>query len=224
MRKAGSAQIREDLLGASGTDNATREIITALDNFVAGNLDERDGLCVAGLKTHRRASGNVEAEAIGGDAVKRKLRVGLDEVVVAADLDGAVALAGDLETDAPTAGVESDGRICLDRDDGAGLLLNVVSGGLGQGEEILRGNGEEAAVEGASEVAVVRANGVVDGYEIGAGGKSALDLDLVESRQDGGLDMAATKHGCAEGHEVRNSVGAITDEFLEVVGDESLGG
>jgi hypothetical protein len=54
---------------------------------------------------------------------------------------------------------------------------------------------------------------VVDGDEVGAGGEGALDHQLVEACDDGGLDMAATEHGLANGHEIGDGVVAIADKL-----------
>ena len=49
---------------------------------MAGDLDEGDSLGVAGLEADGGAGGDVEAVAVGLDAVERELGVGFDEVVV----------------------------------------------------------------------------------------------------------------------------------------------
>jgi hypothetical protein len=82
---------------------------------------------------------------------------------------------------------------------------------------------------------------MVHGDEVGACGEGALDHEFGERSDDGGLDMAATEHGLAHGHEVRDHVLAIANElyafrkrtirscarnqgayFLQVVCDQSL--
>ena len=57
---------------------------------------------------------------------------------------------------------------------------------------------------------------MVDGDEVCARGKGALDLELGEGAYDGREDMAATEHGLANGHEVGNGVPAIADELYAV--------
>lgn len=197
MGEAGGLQVGDDLLGAAGAHDARGEAVAALDDAVAGDLDEGDGLGVAGLEAHRGAGGDVEAEAVGGDAVERELRVGLDEVVVRADLDGPVALARDPEPDAPPALVQLDGLGRLDGHHGAGLPFHRVGLGRGQREALRARDGQEASVQGPGEVAVVGADGVVDGDEVGPCGKSAFDLDLVQGGQDRRLHVAAAEHGGA---------------------------
>lgn len=209
MRKAGPLEVRNDLLGAPVLDAARGQVVAAADDLVAANLDERDRLGIARLEADRGAGGDVEAEAVRAGAVKLELRVRLDEVVVRADLHRSVALAGDLETDAATALVERD--LFLGHDDGAGLLGGLIVGGVGQGEDLLVRHGEEAGVQGAVQVPVVGADGVVDGDEIRASGKGALDLDLTEGAADGGQDVAAAQHGGAQAHEVGDGVITIAD-------------
>jgi hypothetical protein len=54
---------------------------------------------------------------------------------------------------------------------------------------------------------------VVDGDEVGAHGKGALDHHLGQRRDDRRLDVAATKHGLANGHEVRDRMVPIANEL-----------
>jgi hypothetical protein len=71
-------------------------------------------------------------------------------------------------------------------------------------------------------VAVVGADGVVHGDEVRAGGKGALDLDLMEGATYFREDVAASQHGGPEGHEVGDGVLAIAYQLLEVAGNECL--
>ena len=86
----------------------------------------------------------------------------------------------------------------------------------------MAGDGEEAAVQGAMQVPVVGADGVVDGDEIGAGGKRAFDLNFVKGVAYVGVYVPAAEHGGAHGHEVCDGVVSIADEFVDVVCDECL--
>jgi hypothetical protein len=54
---------------------------------------------------------------------------------------------------------------------------------------------------------------VVNGDEVRAHGKGALNHHLGERRDDRGLHVAATQHGLANGHEVRDRVVAIANEL-----------
>ena len=54
---------------------------------------------LAGLEAHRRAGGDVEPHALGALAVELQRLVGLEEMIVAADLDRPVAGVGDLDGD-----------------------------------------------------------------------------------------------------------------------------
>jgi hypothetical protein len=54
---------------------------------------------------------------------------------------------------------------------------------------------------------------MVDGDEIGACGEGTFDHQLGERRDNRGLHMTATKHGPANGHEVRDCMVAIADEL-----------
>lgn len=67
-------------------DVARCEVVAAFDDFVAANLDERNGFGVAGLEPDACSCGNVEPEAVGSDAVKLQLGVRFYEVVMGPDL------------------------------------------------------------------------------------------------------------------------------------------
>jgi hypothetical protein len=54
---------------------------------------------------------------------------------------------------------------------------------------------------------------VVDGDQIGARGKGALDHHLGERCDNRGLDVAATQHGRANGHKVRDRVVPIANQL-----------
>jgi hypothetical protein len=54
---------------------------------------------------------------------------------------------------------------------------------------------------------------MVNGDEVRASRKGALDHQFRQRCDYRGLDMAATEHGLANGHEVRDRVVAIADEL-----------
>lgn len=85
-------------------------------------------------------------------------------MVVAADLDRPVPLAGDLESHPPAAAVALD--MGLQRHDSSWLARRLVILGMRQGEEIRVGNGQERAVERAGKITIVTGNGVVDRHQI----------------------------------------------------------
>lgn len=203
-------------------DDAAGNAVAALDDHVPANLDDGDGLAVAGLEAYGRTGRNVEAVAVGLDAVELEERVGLDEMVVAANLHGAVSLVDNAQTSLTAARVELNAA--PDSHDGAGLTDGLVFGGRGDGwEERFVGNGEEGAVESFLDVAIIRGDGVVDGHEVGAVVEGALNLDLLEARGHGGEDVPATQHLLALVHERGDGVCAISDELMNVIGDEGRG-
>jgi len=191
--KAGLLEACDDVLDTMALDGTGGEVVAAADHLAAANLNEGDRLGIARLKAHGRAGGDVETVAIGFAAVKLELRVHLDEVVVRADLNGAVASARDAQADARAVLVHDNAA--LNGDDGTGLAVELVLGVGRQREGLIVRDGQEAAVEGAAQVAVVGGDGVVDGDEVGAHGKRALDLNLPQSAADGGQDMATPEHG-----------------------------
>ena len=85
---------------------AVSEVIAAANDAVAGDINKADGLDVARLKSHRGAGGDIQPPAVGFGSIELQRRVGFDEVVVAADLDWAIAEVGDREFDRCAAGVQ----------------------------------------------------------------------------------------------------------------------
>ena len=87
VQEAAGPQLLDDGGGDGGVpDGAGGQRVAAADVLLAGDLDEGDGLGVAGLEAHAGAGGDVEAVAVRARAVEEELRVGFDEVVVRADL------------------------------------------------------------------------------------------------------------------------------------------
>ena len=83
--------VLESRRAAGFIDWSVGQVVAAADDPVAGNVDQVDRTRFSGFESHGGARGDVQPLAIGGVAVEREAGVGLDEVVMAADLDGAVA-------------------------------------------------------------------------------------------------------------------------------------
>src|SRR5579871_1111410 len=81
---------------------------SAADDPGAGNGNERHGLRLPGLEADGGACGDVEASAVCGGAIEFERAVRFAEVVVAADLDRAIAAIRDAEPDRGAPGVELD--------------------------------------------------------------------------------------------------------------------
>lgn len=221
MREPSLLEPRDDLVCAGGVDGTGGEVVPAAHDAAPRDLDERDGLGIAGLEAHRRAGRDVEAAAVRELAVEGELGVRLDEVVVAAHLDRAIPSARDRELDAAASRVERH-ALALHHEHRPRGTRGVVGGGRVRREGGGGGQGQEAAVEGLGEVPVGGGDGVVHGHEVRAGGERALDHDLVQRAHDGREHVAAAQHRGPDGHEVRHRVLAIADELLQVVGDEGL--
>lgn len=99
----------------------------------------------------------------------------------------------------------------LNRNHRAGHLLRHEILRVRVGECLGRGDGQETAIQGALEVALVATDRVVHGYQVGTGGESSLDLELDEGCQYGGEDVAAAEHCFADGHQIGDGVLAIAD-------------
>ena len=70
--------------------------------------DQLDFALLAGLEAHGGARGDVEPKASRRRAIEAQRAVGLEEVVVRADLDRPVAGVGDLHLERRAAGVDLD--------------------------------------------------------------------------------------------------------------------
>lgn len=189
MREPGLLQVRDDGFDAVEINMPRGEVVSATNHAMTANLDERDGLGVAGLESHRRAGRDVEAAAVRQLTVERELRVRLDEVVMASHLDRSVPCARDLDPDASPPFVE--GNAALDHHHGPGGVLGVVYRRRRPREQIGRRHGQEAAVERLGEVPVLRGDRVVHGDQICACRERALDLDLVQRAHDRRQHVAA---------------------------------
>jgi hypothetical protein len=89
-------------------ERAVHESAVAEDSARAAELDEGDFLLFARLEADGRAGGDVEATAVSRGAVEFERGVDLEEVVVAADLYGAVARVPDEHGRRTASGVGPD--------------------------------------------------------------------------------------------------------------------
>src|SRR5215470_839246 len=80
----------------------------AVNPAFARERDQRHVARLPGLEPHRRASRNVEPHAARLPAVERQRRVGLEEMIVRADLDRPVAGVSNRQHHGLAAGVERD--------------------------------------------------------------------------------------------------------------------
>src|SRR5690348_11907132 len=92
----------------SASEPAGDLVVEAVDDALAGIGDEAHRARLARLEAHRRAGGNVEAAAARAVPVEAERGVGLEEMVMRADLDRPVAGIGDLDLDRCPAGIELD--------------------------------------------------------------------------------------------------------------------
>src|SRR5262245_49929338 len=79
-----------------------------VDHALAGERNERDLACLPRFKAHRGAGGDIEPHAARLLAVEFQRRIGLEEVIVRADLDRPVAGIGDRQHHCLAAGIELD--------------------------------------------------------------------------------------------------------------------
>ncbi len=111
-------------------ERAGDETAKSRDDSVPRDRDERDLALDAWFEPDGGAGGDVEPEAAGGLAVEVEAGVGLGEVEVGADLDGAVGAVGDDQGGDGCAGVELE-RAVADEDFAGmiGVVLMRSAGG-----------------------------------------------------------------------------------------------
>src|ERR1700731_1213503 len=80
----------------------------SVDHPLARERDQGDLARLAGLEAHRRAGGDVEPHAPRPLAIELQRRIGLEEMIMRADLDRPVAGIGDRDHDRLAAGIEFD--------------------------------------------------------------------------------------------------------------------
>src|SRR5882724_3581608 len=93
---------------ASVSERAGDAAVEAVHDARPGIGDEPHDAALARLEARRRTGRDVETVAARNGAVEAQRRVGLEEMVVRADLDRPVAGVGDLDLDRGAAGVELD--------------------------------------------------------------------------------------------------------------------
>src|SRR5262245_22711916 len=75
------------------------EIIATADDFISGDLHKVDCFGFARFETDCGAGGDIKPHTIGASTVKPQGRIGLNEMVMTANLDWAVAEIGYSERD-----------------------------------------------------------------------------------------------------------------------------
>ena len=150
--------------------------------------------------------------AVGAAAVEAQIRIGLAEVVVAADLDWTVGEVGDGEGDRRAAGIQHQlaGH-------GGDRTRGAVVGDVGEYSQ--RRHGQEAAIERQAQVAILGGDRVVHGDQLGAIGEGAFDLDVVNQLGHARHHLATTEEALAEIHQ-RGDAAAVADELQQLGGDQ----
>ena len=87
-------------------DRAVGQRVAATDHLVASNRDDGHGLGFARLEAHRGACGQIQAHAVGGSAIEAEVRIDLDQMIVAADLDRPIGEVGDGEPPHRATGIQ----------------------------------------------------------------------------------------------------------------------
>ena len=127
-------------------------------------------------------------------------------------MNGTVTLAYDLQLYSLSALVQDNVSILV-WDDCTRLSLAAVFRRVGQGEDGIVRYGQETAIKGLFEVAVVGADRVVDSDKIGTRRKGSFDLELGKGVDYGRKNVTAAEQCLAQRHEICHSVVAITDKL-----------
>ena len=143
-------------------------------------------------------------------------------MVVTPHLDGSIPFTRDLDPNAAASFIDSYSPALNCHYDGPRGVRGVIRRGRGWREHGGRRDGQKAAVERLGEIAVLGGDRVMHGDEVRPHGEGSLDLDLVERAHDAGEHVPAPEHRRPDGHEIGHCVLAITDELLEIIGDEGL--
>src|SRR5215471_6320300 len=204
------------------------EIVAATDDTSTGDRDERDGLRFAGLESHGRAGGDVEAHAVRRFPVEHESRVRLDEVVMTADLDRPVAAVRDRQP--------SD-VASLVGDDFAGRTEDLTGFVSGRPAAVVRPakagryryDGsvrlqadrywQKTPIQGQLQIAALGDDRVVDCHELGAVGERAFDLHFVHQFGHAVHDLVASEQLPAQIHQLGDAA-AVADEFEDLGGDQ----
>jgi hypothetical protein len=112
---------RDPLDHGSDLQRAGDDAAEAMHDAVAGEWHQPHRAGLPRLEAHGSAGGDVEPVAARQRAVEDQRRVGLEEMIVAADLDRPVAAVGDRQLERRSAGIELDvagGGEQLSRDHG----------------------------------------------------------------------------------------------------------
>lgn len=131
---------------------------------------------------------------------------------VCAYLNGTVPLAYDLQLYSLSALVQDNISI-LEWNDCSGLSLAAVFRRVGQGEDGIVRYGQETAIEGLFEIAVVGADRMVNSDKISTRRKGSFDLEFGKGVDYGRKDVTTTEQCLAQRHEICHRVVAITDKL-----------
>src|SRR5262245_47753433 len=95
-------------LAASRSEPSHHLLAKAVDRALAGERNERDLARLSRFEAHRGAGGNIEPHAACLLAIEFQCRIGLEEMIVGADMNGPVARIGDRQRHRLAAGIELD--------------------------------------------------------------------------------------------------------------------
>ena len=206
---------RADVRASLGRHRTFSDEIAAANYLRAGNRDDGHGLGLAGLESHGRSRGDVETHAVGPFAIEHECAIGLDEVIVAPDLNRPIAGVGDLKTDALAPVVRDD--LALARED---LARHAVRRGRpARARCNRRRHGQETSVERELEVPVLRDNRMMHGHELRAIGERAFHLDFVHELGHPVHHVRAAEELPPDVHQLGDRP-AVADEFENLGRDE----
>ena len=86
-------------------------------------------------------------------------------------------------------------------------------------EEVCRQGRKEAAVQSHAEISIVRADWIVDCYQVRACLEGCFDLHLLQGTNDRRVYMSTAQDSLAKIHEIRDRMVLVVDDLTEVSND-----
>ena len=87
-------------------DRSIGQVVATTNHLVASDINQRDFFALTGLKADGCPGRNIKSFAVGLFPVEFECRVGLNKMIVAADLNGSVSQVGDRQNDRFPSGVQ----------------------------------------------------------------------------------------------------------------------
>jgi hypothetical protein len=167
---------------------SSRQTVSTLDDLIARDPHQSHSLGISRLESHTRAARNIQPEPSRPHAIKLQHRVDFHEMKVASDLNRAVSLARNLQTNPlPPRTERNPPLLAFNRDNSTGLPLRLVDTHILQRprEPVLRRHRQKAPVQRALQVSIVARDRVVYCDQVCSVDEVAFDLQFRQGSRDG---------------------------------------